>query len=142
MKLVQYNPLVDLEEVENDLDKFWGNSWSLLPSIADSTTMDLYEMDGKIVAEVSLTNFKKDEVKVTTDKGVLEISAEHKEKEEDENKKRYYLRESSSHYLRRVSLPKGTQTDKVGAEFKDGILKVTMPVDMPTKSKAKEVHIK
>jgi HSP20 family protein len=99
-------------------------------------------MDGKIVAEVSLPNFKKDEVKVTTDKGVLEISAEHKEKEEDENKKRYYLRESSSHYLRRVSLPKGTQTDKVGAEFKDGILKVTMPVDMPTKSKAKEVHIK
>ncbi len=142
MQLVRYNPLRDLQKMERDLDKFWDSGWGLVPSIADSTTMDLYEEDGKLVAEVSLPNFKKEEVKVTADEGVLEISAEHQEKAEDKDKRRYYFRESSNRYLRRVSLPEGAKTDKIEAEFKDGVLKVSMPAAKPAKIEAKSVPIK
>jgi len=142
MQLVRYNPQRDIRKMERDLDKFWENGWDLSPDLIDSTTMDLYEEDGKLVAEVSLPNFKKDEIKVTTDDGVLEVSAEHKEKEEKTDKRRYYLRESSNQYLRRVNLPDGVKADKVEAEFKDGLLKVTMPSSTQTKIEARTVPIK
>ncbi len=142
MQLVRYNPLRDLQRMERDLDKFWEDDWGLLPSLADSTTMDLYEEDGKLVAELSLPNFTKDEVKVTTDEGVLEVSAEHSEKEEGKGKRRYYFRESSNRYLRRVKLPEGVRIDNTEAVFKDGVLRVAMPTTTSPKIKAKTVPIK
>jgi len=142
MKLVTYDPVRDLQKMERDLGRLWDNGWGLLPSLADSNTMDLYKEGDKLVAEVSLPTFKKEEVKITTDDGVLEISAEHQEKEEDKGKRSYYFRESSNQYLRRVTLPEGAKTDKVEAEFKDGVLKVSMPSAKPAKIEAKAVPIK
>jgi HSP20 family protein len=112
----------------------------MVPTVSEASAMDLYEEDGNLVAEVSLPNFKKDEVKVTTDEGVLEVTAEHKEEQEKTSKRRYYFHESSNHYFRRVTLPEGVKTDKTDASFKDGVLKVTMP--MQADKKAKEITVK
>jgi HSP20 family protein len=126
--------------MEQDLDKLWENGWGMVPTVSEASAMDLYEEDGNLVAEVSLPNFKKDEVKVTTDEGVLEVTAEHKEEQEKTTKRRYYFHESSNHYFRRVTLPEGVKTDKTDASFKDGVLKVTMP--MQAAKKAKEITVK
>jgi HSP20 family protein len=117
-----------MQEMERDMDKMWQNGWGLLPALAEPSTMDMYEERGNLVAEVSLPNFKKDEVKVTTDNGVLEVTAEHKEEEEKKSKRRYYFHESSNQYFRRVTLPDGVKADKADANFKDGILKVILPM--------------
>lgn len=140
MPLVRYNPFRDLQKMERDLEKFWGTDWGRWPSFAETTPMDMYEEDGKMVAEVTLPNFVKDEIKVTTDEGVLEVSAEHKEKEEEKGKRRYYMRESSNPYLRRVALPEGVKADKTEAEFRDGVLNITMPTE--PKKEAKKVTVK
>jgi HSP20 family protein len=126
--------------MEQDLDKLWENGWGMVPTVSEASAMDLYEEDGNLVAEVSLPNFKKDEVKVTTDEGVLEVTAEHKEEQEKTTKRRYYFHESSNQYFRRVTLPEGVKTDKTDASFKDGVLKVTMP--MQAAKKAKEITVK
>ena len=142
MQIVRYDPFRELYKMENDLDKFWQSNWGLLPSLGEVSAMDLYEEDGKLIAEVSLPNFKKDEIKITSENGVLEVSAEHKEKKEDKTKRRYYFRESSNQYLRRVTLPDGVKADKVEAEFKNGVLKVSMPVSKTSKIESKAVPIK
>jgi HSP20 family protein len=142
MKVVKYNPLSDLHKVERDLDKFWENGWGLLPSHTDTTAMDMYEENGKLIAEVSLPNFKKDEVKVTTDEGVLEVSAEHQEKEEDKSKRRYYFHESSNRYLRRVTLPEDVKADKAEAVYKDGVLRISIPMSASIKKSVKTVPVK
>ena len=142
MQLVRYNPLRELDNMERELDKVWEKGWGLVPAYGESTSMDLYEEDGRLVAEVSLPNFKKEEIKVTTDKGVLEVSAEHKEKQENKNKRHYYIRESSNQYLRRVTLPEGVEESNVEAELKDGVLKISMPAAKAAKIEAKAVPIK
>lgn len=138
MQLTRYNPFRELRKMEQDLDKFWQGDWGLFP-LTEPAALDLYEENGNLVAEVTLPNFNKDEIKVTTDEGVLEVSAEHKEQEEEKGTRRYYLRESSNQYLRRVALPEGTNTDKTEAEFKDGVLKITLPYATPKEAKAVEV---
>lgn len=135
MQLVRYNPFRELQKMERDLDKLWENGWGMMPTLTEASAMDLYEENGNLVAEVNLPNFNKDEVKVTTDEGVLEISAEHKEEEEKKGKRRYYFRESSNSYFRRVALPEGVKADKAEANFKNGVLKITMPTTTPKKAK-------
>ena len=137
MQIVRYNPFRELRRMERDLDKFWGGEF--WPAFTEQAALDLYTEDGKLVAEATLPNFAKDEIKATTDEGALEISAEHKEKEEEKGKRRYYLHESSNQYFRRVALPEGVKADKAKAEFKDGVLKVTMPYAAPKEAKAIEV---
>jgi len=140
MQLARYKPWHELQRMGCDMDKLWENGWDLLPSFAN-TAIDLYEEDSNLVAEVSLPNFKKDEIKITTDEGMLEVSAEHEEKEEKEGKRRYYFRESSRRYFRRVGLPEGVNADKADASFKDGVLKITMPM-AKAKKEGKVVSIK
>lgn len=140
MQLIKYNPFSELQKMEHDMEKFWENGWSLPGLFIDNTPIDMYEEDGKLIAELSLPNFKKEEVKVTTDDGILEISAEHKEKEEKETKRRYLLRESSSQFLRRVALPEGAVGDEAEANLSNGKLTITMP--MPSKKPAKTVTVK
>lgn len=140
MPLVRYSPLSELQKIENDFDKLWRGGPSLLSTFSEPATMDMYEEKGKLIAEFTLPNFKKDEINVNTDQGVLEVSAEHKEKNEDKGQRRYYYRESSDQYLRRVTLPDGVNTEKSEAHFKDGVLKITMPYTKP--KKAKEIAIK
>lgn len=111
-----------------------------MPTFAEATAIDLYEEDGNLVAEVSLPNFKKDEVKITTDEGVLEVSAEHKEKEKEKAKRHYFFRESSNQYFRRMALPEGVKADKAQANFKDGILKIIMPYAV--QKNVKEIAVK
>jgi HSP20 family protein len=96
----------------------------------------MYTEGGKLVAEVVLPDFKKDEIEVTVTKESLEIKAEHKEKEETINKdRRYLLRESNQSYWRRLSLPARAKTDEVKCTLKDGKLIVSMPLEGKAKKK-------
>lgn len=143
MQLIQYNPIRDLQRIERDLDKLWDTGWGILPSAGETSATDLYEEDGKLVAAIHLPNFKKEEVKVSVENDALEVSAEHKEKEEDTTKRRYYIRETTNRYFRRITLPEGTKTGKADATFKDGMLKITMPMELPAaekKSKNLAIH--
>jgi HSP20 family protein len=129
MKLVTYNPLPDLRRMEKELDKLWDTDWGMFPAVAETAPMDMYQENGNLVAEVNLPNFTKKDIRVTTTDGVLEVMAEHNEKQEKNTKRQYYLHESSNHYMRRIALPEGVKYDKAKAGFKDGVLKITMPTE-------------
>jgi HSP20 family protein len=135
MQLVRYNPLRDLLPGEKDLDKWFTSGWPMLPFFSEDSTVDLYTEDGRLVAEVALPNFKKEEIKVSADDDELEITAVHEEKKEENNKRQYLLCESSRSYRRRISLPGGADTDEVTATFADGKLVVTMPFEAEKESK-------
>ncbi|HET8669677.1 MAG TPA: Hsp20/alpha crystallin family protein, partial [Candidatus Saccharimonadales bacterium] len=126
MQLVRYNPMRDLFGVDKELDKLFTSGWPVV-SIPEDSTVDMYTEGDKLVTEIALPNFKKEEIKVTANDDILEITAEHEEKEESNGKREYLLRESSRSYRRRLSLPDGADTDEMAASFQDGKLVITMP---------------
>lgn len=140
MQLIKYNPFHEIQKLERDLDKVWNGDWSGMSSLTETAAMDMYEENGNLVAEVNLPNFDKSEIRVTTKGGALDISAEHKEKKEEKGKRRYFLRESSNQYFRRVMLPEGAKTEDINASFKDGMLKISMP--MAEKEQPKAIDVK
>lgn len=137
MQLDKYYPMQELQKMEKDFNKQLENGW--VPTLSETAAMDLFRENSDVIAEVKLPHFKKEEVTVRTQDGMLEIAAEHEEKEEKKQKRHYYFRESSDHYFRRVTLPVGVQSDKAGATFKNGVLRVSIPIESTAEQKTVDI---
>jgi HSP20 family protein len=103
---------------------------------------DVFETENEIVVKAELPGVKKEDVKVGIEDGVLSISGERKF--EEETKKENYLRVERSYgaFTRSFTLPTRVDSSKVAAEFKDGLLQVTLPKRKEAKPKGIEVKVK
>ncbi len=90
-------------------------------------TADMYEQDGRIVIKAELPGVKSEDVSVTFEDGVLTVEGKREEAKEIKEAKYYASERFSGAFSRSFALPKGIEADKIEAEFKDGVLNVTMP---------------
>ncbi|XP_031500573.1 17.1 kDa class II heat shock protein-like [Nymphaea colorata] len=118
-----------------------------------STPADIKEYPSSYVFVLDMPGLKSGEINVQIEEGnVLSISGErkgeeqqqqHKEKEEAEVK---YLRMERrvGKFMRKFNLPKNANADAISAEYRDGVLTVTvqkLPPPEPKKPKAIEVKV-
>ena len=138
MNLVRYNPnsLNLLDNVSSWFDDFLPTptfSRSAIPAV------DVRETDGEYLMEVELPGLTEKDVEVKLENTLLTISSTKDEKKE-EKKDGYVLRERrSAHFSRSFVLPEGVDSEKIAAEFKNGILKLSFPKVPAAKPKTIEV---
>ena len=80
---------------------------------------DAYEKDNNTILELKVPGFSKKDVEVTLDDGLLMITADSGSKDE--------LGFRSDVIKRRFNLPKNSDSDKIEASVKDGLLTVVIP---------------
>lgn len=123
--IVRLDPFAELDTLRRDL--FDDGLFRVLRGVNLPTT-DVYTKDDKaVIVEAHLPGFEEKDVTVNIDHGALVIQAERREKDEDA-KKKYVIRESSSSFYRRIALPAGAQDDGITATFSGDILKITIPL--------------
>lgn len=134
-----WNPFRELDELSArmnrlfGLPRFSGNGEQEILAPSDwSPSCDVTETDKEYRVVAELPNVKKDDVRVTFEAGTLSIEGERKQEKEEKGVK-YHRRESVyGKFVRRFSMPDDADEAKVDANFKDGVLTVTVP-----KAKAK-----
>ncbi len=124
-RLIRFDPFRELDALQRQL---LGDDWMTpIRGVAFPTT-DVYTNDDKeLVVEAHLPNYNNDDVDVHVDDGALVIQAEKHEREEDK-KRKYVVRESSSSFYRRIQLPDRADAEHVDAHLEDGVLKVVVPL--------------
>lgn len=96
-----------------------------------SPTIDVYTEGGEeLVIEAHLPNYSHSDVAITVDRGNLLIHAERQD-QDDQKPRSYLIRESSSSFYRSVSLPEQADPALILADFKEGILRVVVPLRRP-----------
>jgi len=142
--LIRWDPFKDLTNMHRQLDDMFSGAWGSWPSTTNLPAMDVYtEGDKQLVAEVHAPGFTRDDIEVNVDDGSLEIQGKKDTKEESGDKKRSYMvRQSSSHFYRRIRLPRHADGTKVSANFESGILKVTVPFKALPKPKKVSISSK
>jgi HSP20 family protein len=127
MAIVRWDPFADLRTLHSQVDDMFNQMFTGSP-LQMAPTTDIYTEDDKhMVVEAHLPNFKEDEVSIDVHQGALEIRAEHTDKQENKDKKKYLVRESSTSFFRRIALPERADDEHIKAAFKDGVLKLTVP---------------
>ncbi len=103
--------------------------------------VDIEEDDREYLLKAELPGMKKEDVKLKVEGGTLSISGERKEEKEEKDKKHHRVERSYGAFMRSFALPEVVLSEKVSAEFKDGILTVHVPKDEKAKPKAIEVKV-
>ena len=101
--------------------------------------VDLYEKDDHYMIKAELPGVNKDNIKIDLKDRLLTLSGErtHNNEVKEEN---YYRRERSyGKFQRAFTLPADVDSDKIKAEYKDGVLQIKVP--KPEEKKAKQVTI-
>jgi HSP20 family protein len=88
--------------------------------------VEVLKHDGDLTVRADLPGLKKDDVKVELTDEALTISGERKEEKEEKREGYYRSERSYGSFYRCIPLPEGVKTDTAKAEFRDGVLVVTM----------------
>jgi len=113
----------------------WGERGSWMPAI------DVRKNNGQFEISAELPGLNKDDVKIEcTDEGVI-LQGEKRRQEETEEGGFHRSERSYGRFYRFIPLPEGAQAEQAKAEFKNGILRVTMPVNEQQKSKSRPIPI-
>ena len=103
--------------------------------------VDIYEEDKGITLKAELPGMKKEDVHVEIKDGLITLKGERK-METDEKKNNYHrIERGYGSFLRSFTLPDAVDRDKIKANYKEGILEVTLPRAEETELKSIPVEV-
>lgn len=103
--------------------------------------LDLREDKDNFVLSVELPGMKKEDINISLQDGNLSISGERKSEKKFENAEVYRSERFVGRFQRTVVLPAPVTSDKVTAQYKDGVLTITLPKTEEAKPKQIDVQV-
>ncbi len=103
--------------------------------------VDITEDDKEYLIKAELPEVKKEEVKVTVENGLLTINGERKFEKEEKGKQYHRVERAYGSFVRSFSLPDDADSNKVNADFKDGVLRVRVAKSEQARPKQIEVKV-
>lgn len=139
---------LEMDRVFDNFRRDFERSLSMFPHIGipslpvSAMSCDIVDEGDRFAINANMPGVNKDEVKLNVTENAVEISAQHKE-EEDEKKKNYVRKERREiSYYRTLTLPEKVSPTKAKAKMNNGILNIEIPKLTPTsKSKGSSIPV-
>lgn len=127
-----YDPFRAFDEMERS---FFKNS------LTEFRT-DVSDNGDSYMVEAELPGFNKEDIQIGIDNDCLTISAERKYDKDDSDEKKNFIRRERYYgsYSRSFDVT-GIDTDAIKAEYKDGVLNLTLPKKAPEIPASKKIEI-
>jgi HSP20 family protein len=143
MTLVRWDPFREMARMQNEINRLFDDRAIRQEDLTAGfwPPVDVYQDHEQIVLTCELPGMDAKEVDLQVENGVLTIRGERKLERED--KKDNYVRVERWYgtFNRAFTLPTTVDADKVKAEFKNGVLRVTLPRKEETKPKQIKVKV-
>jgi HSP20 family protein len=146
MNLVRWNPYNDMLTFRDRMNRFFDDPMSpIVRKIEDSSlchwnpAVDVYEEEDNMVIKAELPGIDRENISVDLKDRTLTIKGERAD--EQEVKEEHFYRRERIHgrFERSFTLPADVGADKISADYKDGVLKVTVP--KPEAHKPRQISI-
>jgi HSP20 family protein len=141
-----FNGLDRLSTLRDELDSlfelpFWSNFQRQAQLFSGwSPALDIYQNNDNVIARVELPGMHKEDIEISLHDGMLTISGERKS-ESGEGDKAERTERYVGKFRRSVSLPAMVDANKVTANYRDGVLTVTLPKAEEAKPKQIQVYV-
>ncbi len=151
MTLIKFKPTHELSHIENRLKKFFQDfdspsfgDWGIKPfnSGAFTPRVDVTEDNNNLYVHAEVPGVDKNDIKINIVGDVLTISGEKKSEQKDESKNYYRIERNYGAFTRSFTLPAEVVTDKIAAEYNNGVLNITLPKTEEEKVVEKQIEIK
>ncbi|HEX7240628.1 MAG TPA: Hsp20/alpha crystallin family protein [Longimicrobiaceae bacterium] len=123
-------PWDEITDVQNRFRQLFGTPFPL-PRFAEplgwSPPVDVSESDGELTVVAELPGMRREDVHIDLTDNLLTIRGEKKEEKERNEKEMHVFERSYGSFRRSFMLPTPVDEAGVKAEFKNGVLRVTLP---------------
>lgn len=106
-----------------------------------SPAVDIFDKGNDVVIHAELPGMKKDDIDVRVENNLLTIRGKKERKEEVKEQGYYRSERSYGTFSRSFSLPTTVAVGKIGAEYRDGVLTLTLPKADEAKPRHIEVKV-
>ncbi|HJZ79664.1 MAG TPA: Hsp20/alpha crystallin family protein [Pyrinomonadaceae bacterium] len=103
--------------------------------------IEVLERDNKLIVRADLPGMTKDDIQVDLEDNSLIVRGERRSEREDDEEGYYRSERSYGSFYRRVPLPSGVNAEDASADFRDGVLEITMPAPKRSGAKRRQLDI-
>jgi HSP20 family protein len=131
MSLIRWEPFTAMDDMFSRFPNLLGR-WPRFAANADpnfdwSPSVDISETGQEYLIRAALPAVKKEDVEVTFEDGMLTLSGERRQKEEQRDEKFHKVETFYGNFSRSFALPDAIDAAAITAESKDGVLTIHVP---------------
>ena len=131
MKLVPFIRRTEVPTTTRLFEEFF-NDFPFFESTLDghdrwTPSVDIMEKEGNLILRAELPGLNEKEIELKLEGNILTLKGERKMENEDEKGKYHRIESYYGSFTRSFRLPDTVDYEKINAEYKNGVLKVTIP---------------
>ena len=135
-----------LSDLRTEIDRFFDSPFAELSRTSSLLSgwmpaVDLFEDKDHFTVKAELPGMKKDDIELTLHEGCLSISGERRDGSKYKDAEVHRSERFVGRFQRTLSLPAPVAADKITAQYKDGVLTVTLPKTEEAKPKQIDVKV-
>ena len=138
MALVRWRPTTDLSDPFTGLEEI-RREMNRVFETAFAPALDVVEEKDNFPVKIDLPGLSKDDVSVTIQDNFLTVKGERKHEVEKKETNFYHRERVHGTFARTIELPTRVDAGKVAANFRNGVLHVTLPKS--EEAKPKDIHV-
>jgi HSP20 family protein len=136
MAIVRWEPFRDLVSLQERMNRLFDESFRGINRTSGeedwvggawAPAVDIYEQNGNIVLKAELPGVDPKDVDVRVENNILTLRGERKLDNEVKRENYHRVERAYGTFTRSFTLPNVVDTEKIKAEYKDGLLRMTLP---------------
>src|SRR5215471_7635097 len=145
MSLMRMNPFTALQDIQERLTRAFDESNLLRRTEEDlgltgwRPAVDVFENDDSYVIKAELPEVRREDVKIHLENNRLTISGERRLENEEKRQNYHRIERTYGSFSRSFMLPIDATPEEIKANFRDGVLKVTVPKAETAKPRSIEI---
>ena len=145
MTIMRYDPFRDLRTLQEEVNRLFTGS---MPRSFDdegiargawSPSVDIFENKDQIVLEAELPGMKREDFDLSIENNVITLRGQRQFEKKDESDNYHRVERAYGTFTRSFTLPNTVTGEGANAEYKNGVLRVTLPKREETKARRIEV---
>jgi len=138
----QRSPFEGLTGWFDDIDTWFDTGFfNDMPDKMWRPAIDIEENDGKYMVRADLPGLKKNDIHIELHNGYLTLRGERKSGHEEKKDNYHRVERIYGTFERTICVPEGVTEKDIHAQYKDGVLELTIPAPKVEKPKTTEIKI-
>jgi HSP20 family protein len=139
MSLSHLDPLTNLRVFEDAFTRMFNEPQSNRPW---TPAVDIYETENELVLKADLPDVEQKDIDVRVENQTLTIAGQRKFEKQENGKGYHRIERSYGDFVRSFAVPNAFNTEQIAAEFKNGVLTVTLPKKEAAKPRQIKIEVK
>jgi len=145
MSIVRYDPFRDLRTLQEEVNRLF--STNLTGGFGEegigrgawNPSVDIYENKDQIVLEAELPGMTREDFDLAIENNVITLRGERRFEKKDETDNYHRVERSYGSFTRSFTLPQTVSGEGATADYRNGVLRVTLPKREETKARRIEI---